>query len=266
MVNQHIANWYGLDIRDQERTQLEITRSDFLNIVDPLCSTQCFFCGRGKPEGVLSCQDCSDMCPDPHCKGTRTKNRDEDMCDHCQRFLYRLDAPWIGEGNERKDGYFIYELDNGYIGMTYNPTQRQFAHEKSHWLENYMTENGIVATDARRAYRNRSMINFNNGEWLQRYEEWRREMLNDRKIRWLSPVVSTRWEVYRCEWALKQLRDSGNKTLVAQYENATSVSSVPIIVWEGGELHYDAVGKHIIFDLRWKTSYGLYPDQIVQPA
>ena len=51
-------------------------------------------------------------------------------------------AEWCSGEALKRNGYFVYQLETGYIGMTYNPSRRQREHEaderKRHWAESYM--------------------------------------------------------------------------------------------------------------------------------
>lgn len=38
-----------------------------------------------------------------------------------------------------RDGYFVYVLETGYIGMTYNPSRRQFEHDRKEALRRYIS-------------------------------------------------------------------------------------------------------------------------------
>ena len=131
-----------------------------LDLLDPVKSLRCAFCGGSKQAGQISCVACSRRCPDPDCRGTprRVKEPGEELCRHCAAFVHRLDAPCRGRpghcdleicetarnatGNSleclgppsERDGYFVYQLETGYIGMTYNPSRRQFEHDRKESL------------------------------------------------------------------------------------------------------------------------------------
>ena len=138
-----------------------------LNLLDPMCSGLCALCGSEKSADAVTCRRCAKVCPDPDCKGTPrgVKGLEDEMCRDCANFVRKLDAScrgstescdepecdnwhkrlgpdgsvWcFGEPRER-NGYFVYQLETGYVGMTYNPSRRQREHDAFVRYENRLT-------------------------------------------------------------------------------------------------------------------------------
>lgn len=124
-----------------------------LGLLDPQLCADCVKCGNPKLKGQFVCSDCSDVCPDPDHRENWVADVARPMCPHCAGWLTRLDMPCLfhpssdcdhppcAEAREAgsrivchgepkiREGFFVYQLDTGYIGMTCNPSQRQIEHE-----------------------------------------------------------------------------------------------------------------------------------------
>ena len=150
--------------------------------MSPYNGTVCSKCSGGKDEGMLLCFDCAKLCPDPDCKGGGSKAADKVACLHCLNWMKNLD-----DGYER-DGFYVYLLQSGYVGMTYDPSRRQKEHEIQQQTERSVSKkinkrrdsnNPISDVDSYRSaeYRN------NHAEYFDKRDEsgltrWDRDVLN----------------------------------------------------------------------------------------
>ena len=129
--------------------------SRIVELLGPGNGTVCVGCGEGeKAEGEILCGDCSGFCPDDDCRaplepGTRRalKGVDEEVCRYCASWRESRDLECQGRLGEcsvsccrragcclgfskliPRFGFFVYQLDTGYVGMTYDPSRRQLEH------------------------------------------------------------------------------------------------------------------------------------------
>ena len=236
------------------------TFARILQLLDPVNGMVCVGCGvAGKAEGELLCQSCSPWCPDQDCRGPGSENGraakeiGEEMCQHCSRFCEGLDRECLGRvadcghqdcrraggclGHRRKiprSAFFVYQLDNGYVGMTYDPSKRQSDHVSrlidSHWK-------GVRCSD--------------------------RNNPGDHEVRWLSPWLDSRREAFRCEWTLRSYRDSRRPRMQGIFQEITGVSSVPDIELHPPELRYDSALGEFRFWLRGQLSGRMRSSKLV---
>ena len=266
----------------------------FCKLLDPAQSLHCAFCGGGKESGFVSCFACSRRCPDPDCHGTPrwVKEPDEELCRHCAAFVHRLDAPCrnrpgscdleicetarnatgklldcFGPTLER-DGYFVYQLETGYIGMTYNPSRCQFEHDRSESLWRYIDGRNDIENPG--AYFRKAFDDDIEERWEKHFQDhWSgvrssdKNAFGERRIRWLSPALPTRNEAYRCEWALKQYRNEVNGLFPGTFGEVVSLSSVPVVIFQSAGLDYDANAEQVSFDLSRDLPHELGPSQVV---
>ena len=225
-----------------------------LQLLDPRKGKVCVKCSLAKDDGELLCSRCSSGCPDgdcrgPHPRGGQTrKDVGDEMCMHCTGFCEGLDRRCQGNLDDCSDrrcqrkgyclgysqriprsGFFVYQLDNGYVGMTYDPSGRQAEHESrgkpphmdidAHWQ-------GVRRSDKRDP--------------------------GEHRIRWLSPHLDSRKKAFRCEWALKKYRDFGKPNFREIFDEITGVSSVPRLEFEPPQLRWDGASEGFLFWLKWK--------------
>lgn len=91
-------------------------------LMDPTNLDICLICGGSKGDCYLTCQDCRGQCPDRDCRGKGTKSWNYDQCSDCYGFLSSLP-----EGRS----WFVYLCDDGYIGMSSDPDERDRTHDKA---------------------------------------------------------------------------------------------------------------------------------------
>ncbi len=287
-----VWRWQG----ESDATEPDPAVARILELLDPAKSLRCAFCGGNKEVGPVSCVACSWRCPDPDCHGTPrgVKEPCEELCRHCDAFVHRLDAPCrgrpercaletcetgrdaTGDNNSvecfgpalERDGYFVYQLETGYIGMTYNPSRRQFEHDRSESLRRYIAGRSDIEHPI--AYFQTAYYSDLEERWEKHYQEhWHGVRTSDknthgeRRIRWLSPALPTRNEAYRCEWALKQHRNEADGQFPGTYDEVVGLSSVPVVVFQPAGLNYDADVGQVSFDLSWDLPNELGPSQIV---
>ena len=255
----------------------------FLGIVDPFQSESCILyicecgslcskgksfyscergrlCGNEKSLNTATCSSCHTTCPDPDCRGNGIKLPNKEMCGHCEKvFLRNLDWDASDEDDpvrRKREGFVVYELANDvrYIGMTYHPSQRQFQHRKRAEIE----ERSKSAQDPER-YRRRANSNIED-DWKKLVQiHWdkqrtHRQTMELCRIKWLSPVLQTRDEAFRCEWALKHLRKGGSLI----YSEAMEISSIPSRRFqETTNLYYHPKRGQFIFELAPDLPYHL---------
>ena len=143
---------YSLVLREfQDQTDYP-TAEQLLDRLDPYLNRFCCLCGGAKPLERVTCEDCSHVCPDQDCCGKPrwVKLPGQDMCAHCEAWLFKLDNEVDGEGNVvanlERDGYYVYLLERDsdsseeYVGMTYDPSRRQYDHGDGIWVRNYIRE------------------------------------------------------------------------------------------------------------------------------
>ena len=211
---------------------------------------------------TVSCRKCSLKCPDPQCKGeTKKKSSDEDMCSFCRKFVDELDInKWNGESIKR-DGFYVYLLEDDYIGMTYHPSRRQFEHDMSR------------RTQSDRAQRDCSRDTAASSEksWgkhcVRHWDTFKPEDQRKYRIKWLSPLIITREAAYRCEWALKRCRERDQ----VRYQRLLGMTSVPELEVQTVKLYYCPDKGRTSFDLSMTTVFnrlphGLSKDQMVEPS
>ena len=223
-----------------------------LHLLDPVRGTYCAKCLGHKADGDILCANCASHCPDPDCRGDRLKNESDLMCGHCRHFMEGLDqedgVPLI------REGYFVYQLDSGYIGMTYNPSQRQKEHELRQSIEKRKNSGNPIRNPS--AYIRSALVS----EYAKHWEQVRRSdkrYNGERKIQWMSPKLESREEAFRCEWGLKALRTAPD------FGKITRLSSVPVIRLNSSQLIYDSEKQRLLFQLEWKLFDDLGPSQIV---
>ena len=275
-----------------------------MNLLDPERSLQCALCGSEKSPNAVTCQRCAEICPDPDCRGNPrgTKDMSEAMCAHCENFVRKLDAPCRGntagceipyciEQHKRFDpngvgrcfgralernGYFVYQLETGYIGMTYNPSRRQLEHEAfvryEGWLNGYIASRDDINPVR---YYNSCVRNwkYTDDDWAKAFDaHWKRvresdkSVAGERRIIWLSAPLPTRAEAYRCEWALKFYRGRSRDKFPTRYREVVSLSSVPSVTFSSANLVFEPMAARAVFALSWELSYDLGPSQIIAPA
>ena len=126
------------------------------------------------------------------------------MCKHCRRWVDELDE-YEGVAAIR-EGFFVYQLDTGYIGMTYNPSQRQKEHEVRQYVERReRSDNPIKNPDT---YITACIENDWARECREHWESVRKSdkrYKGERRIQWMSTRLNSRKKAFRCEWALKAL-------------------------------------------------------------
>lgn len=276
-----------------------------LNLLDPERSLQCALCGGEKSANAVTCQRCAEICPDPDCKGNPrgVKKVKEAMCSHCENWVRSRDTPcrgqtaaceildcieqhkllgpngvgWCFGTAKERNGYFVYQLETGYVGMTYNPSRRQLEHEarerNRRRVERYMASRDDILNPS--AYFSVAMSDFEytDDAWQKAFDEhWKRVRESDkstsgeRRIIWLSAPLPTRAEAYRCEWALKSYRGGSRDKFPTRYEEVVALSSVPSVVFSSANLAFDPMAARAIFALSWELSYNLGPSQIIASA
>ena len=200
----------------------------------------------------------SRICYDGFCNDRRT----EAIQSGCPECL--ADSLCFGEPNDEvpREGFFVYELDSNYVGMTYNPSERQ----EEHRIRRYVSWQELHGRhfDFRAQYISRA-VQYEAELFSDKYEEhWRSRRTHggvERLIRWLSPMFDTRLDVYRAEWALKAYSfwPGGPRS---EYERVRAFSSLPELVLKSAGLATDADGR-VLFALTWQPSDRLGPLQIV---
>ena len=180
------------------------------------------------------------------------------MCEHCSEWVHTLDLDSDRQPKIR-DGFFVYQLDTGYIGMTYNPSKRQKEHEVTAYMD------GRADIESRPAYHRKMMEDWP-VEYAKHWSEVRKSdprYSDERRLRWLSPILDTREMAFRCEWALKSYQRPNAELFPGRFDQITSLSSTPVIALESSHLLYDTDSKTLLFGLEWKLSGELGPSQIV---
>ncbi len=269
----------------------------------PFNGTVCSLCCGDKPDGSLLCDRCSERCPDPDCRsrcnkpscpgGGLYKSPDEIMCQHCRDCF----LPGLQDDGGR-DGFFVYLLDCGYVGMTYNPSRRQREHrvrlraefnavkERDRRIQAQLArENDIdLQEDFRRpftddefqryraaAVRNELGRYFDEKDvegftrWdRERAEFWRRirtrfDRYDESAIQWLSPLLDSREDAWLSEWALKFYR----RAVADRASRILSYSSAPLVVIEQLGLVVNGSSGAVQCGLRWSLSDDLGPEQII---
>ena len=294
----------GRNLADHERASDDrIAR--ILWLLDPVDGEICGKCAQQKIKGKILCDACDTSCPDPDCRISRLSGRramksvSDEMCQDCFRWAQRLDMPCRGNPSgcddadcqDRRDrdrkslafrdhiedscygelmersGFFVYQLDTGYIGMTYNPSVRQVEHRARQYVakqERLRGPEDIIQNPG--AYIDKVV----GEDWPEEYaKHWEGVRKSDkryaveRRIRWLSPQLESREMAFRCEWALKSYRECADTLFPGRFDDITSLSSVPLINFQAYELHYDVAAQALLFSLKWRLSSELGPSQIV---
>lgn len=142
-----------------------------IGLMDPYGWPDCPIpeCGNTKGKGYLTCADHRLECPDGDCRGSGWKTTGQEICRDCYDFFSRKLR--LGE----RESFWVYMLDNNYIGMTSNPAQRLDEHIKHR----------------------------------SRYIKGNRRRLKDsgaRPVYWSEPIYD--WKLaLRCEWGLDYMLD-----------------------------------------------------------
>ena len=276
-----------------EKPDPEVRR--ILELLDPYYGNDCPKCGGSKQEGELVCQVCARACPDPDHRETWFAHADPPMCPNCAGWLVRLDMPCLfnpskacddptcataresGSGSfcdgrpKIRDGFFVYQLDTGYIGMTYNPSQRQIEHEVKADVDRRerLRRDSFDPIQNPEAYA-KTVREIRLSQFPEEYEHhWAdvrksdKRYFGERRIRWLSPVLESRQTAWRCEWALKYYEQSASSSGRSQFQEITSVSSLPVLRLESVGLSFESENQRLLFGLNWGLSGDLGPSQIV---
>ena len=266
-----------------------------LELLDPYYGNDCPKCGGGKQEGEFVCRPCAGACPDPHHRKTWFAHADPPMCPNCAGWLVRLDMPCLFnpskdcddptcatarengsaslcDGRPKiRDGFFVYQLDTGYIGMTYNPSQRQIEHEVSAEVDRRerVRRNSLDPIQNPQAYA-KTVLENRLSQFPEEYERHWAEVRKsgkgyseERRIRWLSPVLESRQTAWRCEWALKYYKEGASPFGRSRFQEITSVSSRPLLRLESVGLSFDSENQRLLFCLNWGLSGDLGPSQII---
>lgn len=276
-----------------ERPDPEVRR--ILELLDPYYGSDCPKCGGSKQESEFVCRACSGACPDPDHRETWFTHADSPMCPNCAGWLVRLDMPYlfnpskdcddptcataretgyasICDGRPKtREGFFVYQLDTGYIGMTYNPSRRQVEHEvnadvdRRERVRRYSSDPILNPGAYARTVRVQRLMQFPQ-EYEKHWAEVRKSdkrYPGERRIRWLSPVLESRQTAWRCEWALKYYEQSAPPFGRSQFREITSISSLPVLRLESVGLSFDSENQRLLFGLNWSLSGDLGPIQIV---
>ena len=178
---------------------------------------------------------------------------------------YTANAHCFGQlGDEvPRAGFFVYELTSDYVGMTYNPSERQEEHRIRRYVS-WQEQHGSSYRNRQQYIRN--AIENEAEKFPDRYEEhWRKRRTDragiERLIQWLSPMFGSRLDVYRAEWALKAYSfwPEGPRS---EYELVRAFSSLPELVLDSAGFSADSNGQ-VHFTLAWRLSDRLGPSQIV---
>ena len=242
-------------------------------LLSPYNGTVCSKCSGSKDEGMLLCFNCAERCPDPDCKckGGGSKAADKVSCSHCLNWMQGLDKDC------ERDGFFVYLLQSGYIGMTYDPSRRQKEHEI-----NQQTERRVSNEINRRANSNNPILDvesYRNAAHSNNYAEyfderdksgltrWDRDVLNHwtgicsngSKISWLSPLLDTREDAWLSEFALKFFKDNDKD----RFRKILSYSSAPLIKIDKLRLSIDSSEGVVLCRIQWSLDDELNTRQIV---
>ena len=241
-------------------------------LLSPYNGTVCSKCSGSKDEGMLLCFNCAERCPDPDCKckDGGSKAADKVSCSHCLNWMQGLD-----KGYER-DGFFVYLLQSGYIGMTYDPSRRQKEHEINQQTD-YLVSNEIN----RRANSNKPILDVesyrkaaHSNNYAEYFDErdksgltrWDRDVLNHwkgicrngSKISWLSPLLDTREDAWLSEFALKFFKDNDKD----RFRKILSYSSAPLIKIDRLRLSIDSSEDIVLCRIQWSLDDKLNTRQI----
>lgn len=280
--------------RDGDKPNPQLDR--ILELLDPQLCTDCVKCGSAKQNGQFVCSACSGICPDPDHRENWVAAADPPMCPHCAGWLTRLDMPClfhpsvdcdnppcvdaretgsrtVCHGNPKiRSGFFVYQLDTGYIGMTCNPSQRQAEHDARIKVERYISLR--ESSDDPIRYPSAYITHVIDVEIDEKFPDayakhWAdvrksdKRYQGERKIKWLSPVLESRQTAWRCEWALKDYARGASPAGLSRFEEITRVSSLPLLRLQAAGLVYDPDGHVLLFGLKWSLSGDLGPSQIV---
>ena len=294
MMRSKYNETWSKNLRYDEKLDLQV--QNIRKLLDPFKLTDCTKCGGEKHKDDFVCTDCSNTCPDPDHRERKTQpaEAESSMCQHCDEFLRTLDLPCSGRPEscryppcldaqddsspaicsgrpKMREGFFVYQLDTGYIGMTYNPSRRQVEHEARVYVEHQerMRRGNVNPIRDKDAY-----IHKVSGEWVKDFpteytKHWEKVRNSDQrqsgecKIKWLSPVLNNRQIAWRCEWALKDYEKGKSPLASSRFKEITSVSSVPLLHLESADLTFDHDSQDLLFGLKWSLSKNLGPSQIV---
>ena len=265
MAGKSGSRYYRIWRGDTGRTDYP-TAEQFLDKLDPFRNHSCSICGGAKSLGMVTCEGCSRICPDQDCAGdpNGVKLPGQDMCSHCEDWCDGLDVR--GEGGNlfqlEREGFFVYLLEKDednkdeYVGMTHNPSRRQFDHWEGARVRREMRERNVRRPDA---YYERAWDNHCR-------ELWSKNRRGTRRIKWLSPLLNARDEAYRCEWALRYYRDRH----LDEFREVLSMSSTPELLLLSAEVRYDSLEEKLLFKLSLVSQvrglpHGLYKEQIIGP-
>ena len=241
-------------------------------LLSPYNGTVCSKCSGSKDEGMLLCSNCEERCPDPDCKddGDGSKAADKVACSHCLNWMQDLDKDC------ERDGFFVYLLQSGYIGMTYNPSRRQEEHEIRHRTERRVSNEINRRKDSNNPildvenYRNAAHSN-NYAEYFDerdksgltrwdRYvlDHWKKACSDGSKISWLSPLLDTREDAWLSEFSLKFFKDNDK----VRFRKILSYSSAPLIKIDRLRLSIDSSEGIVLCRIQWSLDDELNTRQI----
>ncbi len=247
-------------------------------------------CGSAKSQSEFVCGACARACVDPDHKEKHYLEVDSPMCPFCAGWLVTLDLSCGGKPSSctsnvcsvepvdgivpgckgkplLREGFFVYQLETGYVGMTYNPSLRQFQHEVVAKNALYMAGRNDIRNPG--AYSSR-VVEYRSSEFVLIYDEhWKKVRNSDtrnrgeHRIRWLSPPLDSRQTAWRCEWALKAYKQERAVFGAARFAEVTSVSAVPLLALKSAGLSFDPENQNFLFGLKWGLSGDLGPRQIL---
>ena len=255
----------GFDVSDSYPTE------ELKVLLSPYNGTVCSKCSGIKDEGMLLCFNCAERCPDPDCRGDGSKAAYKEACPDCLNWMRGLD-----DGHER-DGFFVYLLKSGYIGMTYDPSRRQKEHEIRQQTKRRVSneinkrkdsDNPILDVDSyRNAAHSKSHAEYfdeRDKSGFTRWDRyvsdyWKKRCYNGSKISWLSPLLDTRENAWLSEFALKFFKDNDKD----RFRKILSYSSAPLIKIDKLRLSIDSSEGVVLCRIQWSLDDELNTRQIV---
>ena len=275
----------------------ENVRETFLDLLDPLRSRFCFYCGDAKELGQALCESQATLCPDHSCRrhsGDTKKTHRQIVCSHCFYWLRSLDSTCRGkrqdctlpdceEANSAqdaraicagdpvcRDGFFVYVLGTGYVGMTYIPSRRQFQHMQETDLRRYMSARADQIKEPQKYFKVSMEGRDTKEKWMDYVSHhWDNVVKRDpgddgfRRIKWLSVPLHSRWAAYRCEWSLRQLLHYPLDQFSSIVEQLLDMSSLPKVSFESGSVRYNFESHRLALGLTWVLDYNLISSQVV---
>ena len=220
---------------------------------------------------MLLCSNCSERCPDPDCRGDGSKAADKVGCSHCLNWMQQRDK------GKKRDGFFVYLLQSGYIGMTYNPSRRQKEHEINQRTERRVSneinrskdsDNPIPDVDSyRKDEHSKSHAKYFDERDKSGFtcwdrdvsNHWKKSCRNGSKISWLSPLLDTRKDAWLSEFALKFFKNSDND----RFRKILSCSSAPLIKIDKLYLYTDSSKGVALCRIEWSLDDEFNIRQIV---